>query len=174
MALIDVIKYKSHIGDFGAVPFGGIYDDTLSSTTFAPDELQITVESDPIAEQLADIAVMRSEIAQNPQPGDEDILTLLAYDEIVLRSGMDPEYISEITRVYPEMPEVVAAAVLSHPEVIEVLDTDDPAFTLDTLRQVPTEFLDHLAAQQAHDILRALALGEVPVHDERTDYAVAA
>ena len=55
-----------------------------------------------IRDQLYEITVMESAIAQCPQPGDDRLLELLTFDKIVLMTGELPER-GGVLEAYPEL-----------------------------------------------------------------------
>ncbi|HTK39599.1 MAG TPA: hypothetical protein VL362_01910 [Patescibacteria group bacterium] len=130
-------------------------------------EMTIKVDNDPVSLQLADIAVMRSEIARCQLPGDEVILEYLAFDEAILQGGLDDDYVSPILETYPDMPDSLRQSIKRNPELIEAFGADNPELALAAFEEAPIGFLTALKADEAHRVLSALTMLEIDEANER-------
>lgn len=108
--------------------------------------------------RVADIIYMENLIAQSPQPDDEHILGLLAFERIIIEGGLDRDYRS-ILEVYPDLPAEMREIVVSEPATAEEVDILAGDGAADALNEDPLAFLAHLSNEESSRVLQALQDG---------------
>ena len=135
-------------------------------------QLEITSNADA---QLHEIAYMRSVMSEWPMRGDDKVFELLAFDEAVLRSGIDDDYVSEILLTYPDMPAILREAAHHAPDLVVTATETDRELALSAFDEAPVEYLLALSDEEIHDILRELrySLSDASVHQPTAELIAA-
>lgn len=147
------MAYKS-AAELGIAQPVSMYGDVLLYSDGNGDtygEQTIEVVGDP---RLTEIMVMRSEMAQNPMPGDDRLAELLTFEEIILSEGLAKDYHS-ILEDYPDLSEFMRNVTVELPEVAEAIEEAAEPDVM-TLVVAPVEYWEQLSEREAHDVLTVM------------------